>query len=340
MRGLRAWVGFAGSAFPTSGPSVCSALIEQLAGQHGLGAPGDRLVLLRAARSDHWLAFFTTAAAIVAAIVEIVLRIVDPGARPEGLRHPDRGVLFVGGVQMICFSVIGSYMAHMYEEIKARPPYIVESVLNPPAGPGHRPNSSCHPPPRTRRLRRPSSAPSHVWATVADSPRLYIFTDGLRDLRARRTVSDELYPAQLDLAAFTPSVFSARRLPDRYALPDGALPTVRTRAIRPRARRRGAWRSSIGSRRSITAMSSMASVRLTAPRSIGWHPCAIGRNGILDVGCGSGFALELARDRGWQAVRGVEPSTDAIAKADSGDPVGDRPGRPPRRSVRGGSFEP
>ncbi len=41
-------------------------------------------------------------------------------------------VLFVGGVQMICFSVIGSYMAHMYEEIKARPPYILDRVLNPP----------------------------------------------------------------------------------------------------------------------------------------------------------------------------------------------------------------
>jgi hypothetical protein len=33
---------------------------------------------------------------------------------------------------MICFSVIGSYMAHMYEEIKARPPYILDRVLNPP----------------------------------------------------------------------------------------------------------------------------------------------------------------------------------------------------------------
>ncbi len=33
---------------------------------------------------------------------------------------------------MICFSVIGSYLAHMYEEIKARPPYIVDRVLNPP----------------------------------------------------------------------------------------------------------------------------------------------------------------------------------------------------------------
>jgi len=38
----------------------------------------------------------------------------------------------VGGIQLICISVIGSYMAHMYEEVKARPPYIVDQIINPP----------------------------------------------------------------------------------------------------------------------------------------------------------------------------------------------------------------
>ena len=39
------------------------------------------------------------------------------------------------------------------------------------------------------------------------------------------------------------------------------------------------------------------------------------RRGILDIGCGNGFMLELARERGWTDVRGVEPSADAIAQA-------------------------
>jgi hypothetical protein len=41
-------------------------------------------------------------------------------------------VLFLGGVQLLCLSIIGSYLAHMYEEVKNRPAYIVDEVLNAP----------------------------------------------------------------------------------------------------------------------------------------------------------------------------------------------------------------
>lgn len=85
-----------------------------------------------------WLALFTTAASLIAAIIEIVLKIVDPGAAPKGFATLIVVVLFVGGVQLICFSVIGSYLAHMYEEVKARPPYIIDRVLNPPRPRGPR----------------------------------------------------------------------------------------------------------------------------------------------------------------------------------------------------------
>ncbi len=79
-----------------------------------------------------WLALFTTAASLVAAVVELALKIASPHTAPSGYATLIVVMLFVGGVQMICFSVIGSYMAHMYEEIKARPSYIVDRVLNPP----------------------------------------------------------------------------------------------------------------------------------------------------------------------------------------------------------------
>src|SRR5207302_285782 len=61
-----------------------------------------------------------------------------PGQQPLS-PPPARGLttvivltLFMGGVQLLCLSIIGSYLAHIYDEVKRRPPYIVESVMNDP----------------------------------------------------------------------------------------------------------------------------------------------------------------------------------------------------------------
>jgi glycosyltransferase involved in cell wall biosynthesis len=133
VRGLRAFVGYRQIGVPYERP-------ERLFGRSSnnfianLGWARRAIISFSYAPLDliGWLAFFTTALAVVAGIAEIVLKIVDPSAAPKGYATLLVVVLFIGGVQMICFSVIGSYLAHMYEEIKARPPYIVERVLNPP----------------------------------------------------------------------------------------------------------------------------------------------------------------------------------------------------------------
>jgi dolichol-phosphate mannosyltransferase len=80
-----------------------------------------------------WMAMFTTAASLVLLVVEVVLKIVDPSSAPKGFATLIVAILFIGGIQMVCLSVIGAYMAHMYEEIKARPPYIIDRVINQPA---------------------------------------------------------------------------------------------------------------------------------------------------------------------------------------------------------------
>jgi dolichol-phosphate mannosyltransferase len=133
VRGLRAFVGYRQIGVPYERP-------ERLFGSSSnnfiknMGWARRAIVSFSYAPLDliGWLAFITTGAAVIAAVVEIVLKIVDPGAAPQGYTTLIVVVLFVGGVQMICFSVIGSYMAHMYEEIKARPPYLLDRVLNPP----------------------------------------------------------------------------------------------------------------------------------------------------------------------------------------------------------------
>jgi dolichol-phosphate mannosyltransferase len=133
VRGLRAFVGFRQIGIPYDRP-------ERLFGKSSnnfianMGWARRAIISFSYAPLDLmvWLAAFTTAIAVIAAIVEIVLRITDPSSAPKGYATLIVVALFIGGVQMICFGVIGSYLAHMYEEIKRRPSYIVSQVLNPP----------------------------------------------------------------------------------------------------------------------------------------------------------------------------------------------------------------
>jgi dolichol-phosphate mannosyltransferase len=133
VRGLRAYVGYRQVGVPYDRP-------ERLFGRSSnnllanLGWARRAIVSFSYLPLDliGWLALATTVASLLAAIVEIALKIVDPGAAPQGFATLIVVILFAGGVQLTCLSVIGSYLAHMYEEVKARPSYIVDWVLNPP----------------------------------------------------------------------------------------------------------------------------------------------------------------------------------------------------------------
>jgi SAM-dependent methyltransferase len=126
--------------------------------------------------------------------------------------------------------------------------------------------------------------------------------------------ADELYPATLTPGAFTATVFSARRLPDR----------VHYRVVRCRSC--GLIRSDpvLGAEglaklyreSTFEYGDELEGLRATYGRALARVAKLVPeRSGLLDIGTGSGFVLELARDGGWTGIRGVEPSEDAIAKA-------------------------
>jgi SAM-dependent methyltransferase len=146
--------------------------------------------------------------------------------------------------------------------------------------------------------------------------------------------AEELYVATLTPGAFTAAIFSARRLPDR----------VHYRMVR--CRWCGLVRSDPVLGADDVAQLYRAStfeygdeldgLRATYRRALARVAELVPeRAGLLDIGTGSGFVLELAQDSGWTGLRGVEPSEDAIAKA--------RPDIRPMISqdvMRPGSFEP
>jgi hypothetical protein len=39
-------------------------------------------------------------------------------------------IFFIGGIQILCLGIIGEYLGQVFQEVKARPRYIVEKELN------------------------------------------------------------------------------------------------------------------------------------------------------------------------------------------------------------------
>lgn len=135
LRGIRAWVGFKQIGVPYVRP-------ERMFGtttnnfRKNLGWARRAIVSFSYAPLDliTGLALFVVAASFVILVAQLGLRIAAPSSAPKGLTTLIVLILFLGGIQLLCLAIIGSYLGHMYEEVKGRPSFIVESILNPPPG--------------------------------------------------------------------------------------------------------------------------------------------------------------------------------------------------------------
>ncbi len=133
MRGLRAWVGYRQIGVPYVRP-------ERMFGRttnsllRNLGWARKAILSFSYAPLDliTWLALATVGLSFLAILLQIVSRLFFPDLAPRGFTTLFVFFLFLGGIQLLCLSIIGSYLAHIYDEVKRRPPYIVESILNPP----------------------------------------------------------------------------------------------------------------------------------------------------------------------------------------------------------------
>ncbi len=68
-------------------------------------------------------------------LAELVVHLIRPHLVSTPFAVVLLVVMFLGGVQLLALGIIGSYLAHIYDEVKRRPSYIVASVINPPVGP-------------------------------------------------------------------------------------------------------------------------------------------------------------------------------------------------------------
>jgi glycosyltransferase involved in cell wall biosynthesis len=135
MRGLRAWVGYKQIGVPYVRPERMFGVTTNNF-RKNLGWARRAVVSFSYAPLDliTGLALFVVGISFLGLFVSFILRIVDPDSAPHGITTLIVLILFLGGIQLLCLSIIGSYLAHVYEEVKARPPFVVESMLNPPPG--------------------------------------------------------------------------------------------------------------------------------------------------------------------------------------------------------------
>jgi glycosyltransferase involved in cell wall biosynthesis len=135
LRGMRAWVGFKQVGVPYVRPERMFGTTTN-SFRKNLGWARRAIVSFSYAPLDliTGLAMLVVAGSFFSLLVQLVLRIADPSSAPKGITTLIVIVLFLGGIQLLCLAIIGTYLGHMYEEVKGRPPFIVESVLNPPEG--------------------------------------------------------------------------------------------------------------------------------------------------------------------------------------------------------------
>jgi dolichol-phosphate mannosyltransferase len=133
LRGLRAWVGFRQTGVPYVRPERMFGVTTNNM-LRNLGWARKGILSFSYAPLDFivWLALATVGASLVAILVQIALRLWHPELVARGISTIIVLILFLGGIQLLCLAIIGSYLAHIYDEVKRRPPYIVESVLNAP----------------------------------------------------------------------------------------------------------------------------------------------------------------------------------------------------------------
>ncbi|MFA6436469.1 MAG: glycosyltransferase, partial [Candidatus Gracilibacteria bacterium] len=76
-----------------------------------------------------WLAFIVVVLSGASGVFYIINYFLSPGS-PQGFSTLIVGILFLGGIQLLCLSIIGQYLGRIFEEIKQRPIYVIDEILN------------------------------------------------------------------------------------------------------------------------------------------------------------------------------------------------------------------
>ena len=129
LRGLRSWVGFRQTGVEVTRdaryagrPKYTLVRLTRLA-LDGFFAMSHRPLQLASL-----LGLAVSVAAIALGVVLVLLKVVH-GIPLLGWTSLMVGVLFLGGIQLICLGILGEYLGRVYEETRGRPPFVIAAVV-------------------------------------------------------------------------------------------------------------------------------------------------------------------------------------------------------------------
>ncbi len=129
LRGLRAWVGFKQVGVDYVRPErMFGRSTNNLRKNIGWAKKAIFSFSFVPLEMLSYFGFLLTAISFVAMIFQIIFRVVYKNT-PQGITTIILLVLFFGGIQILAASILGEYIAKIFEESKSRPKFIRRSVI-------------------------------------------------------------------------------------------------------------------------------------------------------------------------------------------------------------------
>lgn len=128
LRGLRAWVGFRQTGIPYTRPErMFGKTTNNLAKNIQWAKKG---IFSFSYAPLEWVSYIAGVVTVLSSLTILLYGILFLlyGA-PKGFLTTLTAILFLGSVQLLSLSVIGEYIAKIFEEVKQRPKYIVKNIL-------------------------------------------------------------------------------------------------------------------------------------------------------------------------------------------------------------------
>jgi dolichol-phosphate mannosyltransferase len=77
-----------------------------------------------------WTGFLTAALSMAGIVYVVALKLLYGNSYPTGIPTVTVLVLFIGGIQLAGIGVLGEYIGRIYDDVRQRPPYIIDRALN------------------------------------------------------------------------------------------------------------------------------------------------------------------------------------------------------------------